>query len=164
MNREIQKHRTSDVTITVLKADGTPLANREVTIEQTRHKFLFGTAAFDLVPLTNGDYVVGAFYPGQSADLMWGDIFTHVFGLGVSTVPGVTWDIARFILDSSFQFPSGEDQFSIGFFGPNVFTAEATAAEPLSLVLVGSGLVGLVGRAAWKGTRRHQTGGVSCES
>jgi endo-1,4-beta-xylanase len=57
MNSDIKKNRMSDVTITVLKPDGTPLANQEVTIEQTDHEFLFGTAAFDLVPLTSGDYV-----------------------------------------------------------------------------------------------------------
>ena len=56
MNDEIKKARTTDTTITILKADNTPLANREVTIAQTNHKFLFGTAAFDLVPLTSGDY------------------------------------------------------------------------------------------------------------
>src|SRR5512144_977080 len=52
-NPEIRKNRMADATVTVLKADHTPLANREVTISQVRHKFLFGTAAFDLVPLTN---------------------------------------------------------------------------------------------------------------
>jgi endo-1,4-beta-xylanase len=56
MNDEIRKNRTTDATITILKGDNTPLANQEVTIEQTRHKFLFGTAAFDLVPLASGDY------------------------------------------------------------------------------------------------------------
>jgi len=56
MNSDIKKNRMTETTITVLKADGTPLANQEVTIAQTRHKFLFGTAAFDLVPFTNGDY------------------------------------------------------------------------------------------------------------
>jgi endo-1,4-beta-xylanase len=40
----------------VLQADGTPLANQELTVRQTRHKFLFGTAAFDLVPLANDEY------------------------------------------------------------------------------------------------------------
>jgi len=57
MDNDIKKNRTTHVTITILKADGTPLTNREVTIEQTNHKFLFGTAAFDLVPLTSGDYI-----------------------------------------------------------------------------------------------------------
>ena len=56
MNGEIRKNRMTEATITVLKADHTPLANQEVTIAQTRHKFLFGTAAFDLVPLASGDY------------------------------------------------------------------------------------------------------------
>lgn len=46
-----------EATITVLKPDKTPWANQEVTITQTRHKFLFGTAAFDLVPLTSSEYV-----------------------------------------------------------------------------------------------------------
>jgi endo-1,4-beta-xylanase len=56
MNGEIRNNRMRDVTLQVLKADGTPLANQEVVIDQTQHKFLFGTAAFDLVPLTNGEY------------------------------------------------------------------------------------------------------------
>ncbi len=55
MNSEI-KNKMTEATITILKADGMPLANQEVTIEQINHKFLFGTAAFDLVPLANGDY------------------------------------------------------------------------------------------------------------
>ena len=57
MNNDIRKNRMTDITITILKTDGTPLANQEVTSEQTNHKFLFGTAAFDLLPLTSGDYV-----------------------------------------------------------------------------------------------------------
>lgn len=55
MNSEI-KNKMTDATITILKTDGMPLANQEVTIEQVNHKFLFGTAAFDLVPLTSGEY------------------------------------------------------------------------------------------------------------
>src|SRR5687768_10783220 len=56
MNHDIRKNRMSDVTVTILLPDGTRLANQEVTVAQTRHKFLFGTAAFDLVPFTNGGY------------------------------------------------------------------------------------------------------------
>jgi endo-1,4-beta-xylanase len=47
----------TETTISILKADGTPLVNQEVTIAQTKHNFLFGTAAFDLVPLASGEYV-----------------------------------------------------------------------------------------------------------
>jgi GH35 family endo-1,4-beta-xylanase len=53
---EIRKNRMADATLTLLGADGSPLTNREVTVSQIRHKFLFGTAAFDLVPFTNGEY------------------------------------------------------------------------------------------------------------
>ena len=56
MNSEIKKKRMADATITILKTDKTRLANQEVMIAQNKHKFLFGTAAFDLVPLTNGEY------------------------------------------------------------------------------------------------------------
>jgi endo-1,4-beta-xylanase len=56
MNSDIKKNRMTEIALTILKPNGTPLANQEVTIEQTNHKFLFGTAAFDLVPLTSGDY------------------------------------------------------------------------------------------------------------
>jgi GH35 family endo-1,4-beta-xylanase len=47
----------TEATVSILKADGTPLRNQEVTIAQTRHKFLFGTAAFDLVPFASGEYI-----------------------------------------------------------------------------------------------------------
>ncbi len=57
MKNQIKNNRMADVVLKILKADGTPLANQEVAIEQTNHKFLFGTATFDLVPLTSGEYV-----------------------------------------------------------------------------------------------------------
>ena len=56
MNSEIRNNRMRDVTLQILKTDRTPVAHQKVVIEQTRHKFLFGTAAFDLVPLTDGEY------------------------------------------------------------------------------------------------------------
>jgi endo-1,4-beta-xylanase len=59
MNSEIKRNRMTDVTLTLWESDGTPLANQQVTVEQTNHEFLFGTAAFDLIPLTNGEYIGG---------------------------------------------------------------------------------------------------------
>lgn len=56
MNSGIQKERMTDVTLTLFRPDQTPLANREITVGQTKHRFLFGTAAFDLVPLANNQY------------------------------------------------------------------------------------------------------------
>lgn len=45
-----------DACCRLLKPDHTPLANKEVVVKQLGHKFLFGTALFDLVPFVNGDY------------------------------------------------------------------------------------------------------------
>ncbi|MBQ7654922.1 MAG: endo-1,4-beta-xylanase [Clostridia bacterium] len=44
-------HRTAEASVRVLRADGTPLANHLVTIDQTSHDFLFGCGAFDAVAL-----------------------------------------------------------------------------------------------------------------
>ncbi len=49
-------NRKLDFTLTVRRSDGTPLASQEVTLAQTRHRFLFGTNGFDLVPLANQEY------------------------------------------------------------------------------------------------------------
>ena len=56
MKSEIIRNRMANAIITLIKPDYTPLANQEVTIAQTHHKFLFGTAAFDLIPFVNGLY------------------------------------------------------------------------------------------------------------
>jgi GH35 family endo-1,4-beta-xylanase len=46
----IQKLRTASTELTVLSADGKPLANAPVVIRQTRHKFLFGSNGFFIEP------------------------------------------------------------------------------------------------------------------
>ena len=48
-------HRSSEALVSVLGPDGAPLAATEVTVEQTRHAFLFGCIGFDLIPLANGE-------------------------------------------------------------------------------------------------------------
>ena len=50
----IMQYRTADATLTVL-ADGKPFANSEVVLEQTGHKFLFGSTGFDFIPLANDE-------------------------------------------------------------------------------------------------------------
>ena len=47
------KHRTAEITLTITKENGTPLANQEVEITQTNHKFLFGSTGFSTIPLVN---------------------------------------------------------------------------------------------------------------
>lgn len=66
-------HRIGDVVLTVSGEDGAPLANADVTIEQTRHAFEFGNIGFDLIPLANGDADAGA----NDAHLaqLWLDLF-----------------------------------------------------------------------------------------
>jgi endo-1,4-beta-xylanase len=51
----IKKYRTRNATVTILKEDKTPLANREVVIAQTNHQFLFGCNGFEFVPYANNE-------------------------------------------------------------------------------------------------------------
>ena len=44
----IQKHRTGDVVVTVTDSAGNPIADTEVTVQQTNHAFLFGCNIFML--------------------------------------------------------------------------------------------------------------------
>ena len=44
----IERHRTAEVTLTVMGSGGKPLANAAVTVRQERHKFLFGCNAFEI--------------------------------------------------------------------------------------------------------------------
>jgi endo-1,4-beta-xylanase len=47
-------HRTAVKTLKLVREDGTPIKNKEVAVNQTKHKFLFGCAGFDAIPLANG--------------------------------------------------------------------------------------------------------------
>ncbi|MEI7908506.1 MAG: endo-1,4-beta-xylanase [Verrucomicrobiota bacterium] len=51
----IRQIRTAEVTLTVLGSDGKPMANTQVVIGQSRHKFLFGCNAFGVSPLEATD-------------------------------------------------------------------------------------------------------------
>lgn len=56
MSQYTAENKKVKTCLRINQADQTPLANQEVTLRQTKHNFLFGTAAFDLVPLTNNEY------------------------------------------------------------------------------------------------------------
>lgn len=60
MDSEIVKNCMTEVSVRLVDAGGRPLANTPVSVAQTGHAFQFGTAAFDLVPLTNGEYTGAA--------------------------------------------------------------------------------------------------------
>lgn len=53
-NQQYQ-HRRGTKNLRLMRADGTPVAGRKVTISQKRHSFLFGCGAFDALPLANNE-------------------------------------------------------------------------------------------------------------
>ena len=55
VDAEIRRHRTADVTLTVLGADGQPLRDAEVTVSQRDHAFLFGNTGFEFIALANDE-------------------------------------------------------------------------------------------------------------
>jgi hypothetical protein len=72
-----------------------------------------------------------------------GDSFVW-FGSTVATDPSITFNMPVFLHSTSTAFPgSNTCCSSIGFFGPN-FT-EGTTPEPATMVLFGSGIIGLAG-------------------
>ncbi|WP_199424719.1 endo-1,4-beta-xylanase [Actinotalea solisilvae] len=48
-------HRVADVTLTVRGADGAPLADTDVVVEQRGHAFGFGNIGFEFLPLANDE-------------------------------------------------------------------------------------------------------------
>lgn len=75
-------HRTGEAHVHVLGADGTPLANVDVTVEQHRHAFAFGNIGFDLLPLANGESAVRSDTFGGASEqslehlaALWLDLF-----------------------------------------------------------------------------------------
>jgi len=74
-------HRMGSKTLSILKADGTPLKNAEVTVAQTKHKFLFGGAEFSSIPFANGELL------GEDENIAK-DVFKKFFDLfNYTTIP-----------------------------------------------------------------------------
>ncbi|VTR77406.1 endo-1,4-beta-xylanase [Cellulomonas hominis] len=48
-------HRTGSTVVTVLDAAGRPLADADVSVEQTRHAFGLGCTGFEMIALANGE-------------------------------------------------------------------------------------------------------------
>ncbi|MDR1540785.1 MAG: endo-1,4-beta-xylanase [Clostridiales bacterium] len=49
------EHRKSRLTVILSNPDGSPAVNQPVSIDQTRHQFLFGTSCFELEELVGGN-------------------------------------------------------------------------------------------------------------
>lgn len=54
MKNEKLKHRMASKKIRLVDASGNPVANRQVTLKQTNHQFLFGSGLFDVIQVANG--------------------------------------------------------------------------------------------------------------
>ena len=67
------RHRTVDAALVVRDADGQPLRNAPVVVEQRSHEFAFGCIGFELVPLTNGEPVPPA--QGELLAEQWLELF-----------------------------------------------------------------------------------------
>lgn len=78
-------HRHTRTTVTLTDAAGAPLADREVTVEQTGHAFGFGNIGFDVVGLANDEPTTPLYSPFGGASVetarhiapLWLDLFNH---------------------------------------------------------------------------------------
>jgi endo-1,4-beta-xylanase len=75
-------HRFGKVSIIVLGADGRPLSDREVIVEQRAHAFSFGNIGFDFIPVANEETdpprtAFGGASPERAARIadLWFDLF-----------------------------------------------------------------------------------------
>jgi GH35 family endo-1,4-beta-xylanase len=68
IDKRIAQYRTAEATVSVVGADGKPLANVAVVVRQTRHKFLFGCNAF-MINTADGDPQQQA-YQNEFAELL----------------------------------------------------------------------------------------------
>ena len=48
-------HRKVKKQLQFVDAQGKPLANKQIKVQQTKHEFLFGCGAFDFIPYVNED-------------------------------------------------------------------------------------------------------------
>lgn len=81
LGHRIEQLRSADVTVTLRGDDGLPIAHQEVVVAQRSHKFLFGCAGFDAVPLANGELEGEAAEAAESSLARWLDLFN------VATLP-----------------------------------------------------------------------------
>jgi endo-1,4-beta-xylanase len=72
-------HRIADATLTVRGADGRPLADTEVVVEQTRHAIAFGNIGFDFIGYANGETQAAPDSPFGGAGPELGDTLSALY-------------------------------------------------------------------------------------
>jgi GH35 family endo-1,4-beta-xylanase len=50
------KHRIGTTALKLVGTDGTPLKNKEITVEQTKHEFLFGCGEFSAIRFVHNEF------------------------------------------------------------------------------------------------------------
>lgn len=55
-NENYYQHRVGTTKINLVTADGKPLANKQVLVKQTKHKFLFGCGEFSSIAYVNNEF------------------------------------------------------------------------------------------------------------
>ncbi|MFN8371749.1 MAG: endo-1,4-beta-xylanase [Anaerolineae bacterium] len=73
----VRQHRTAQITLT-LAHNGTPLAHQAVTVEQTRHKFLFGSNWGDSIAVANGELSGAALEQAETSNQHFLALFNQV--------------------------------------------------------------------------------------
>jgi GH35 family endo-1,4-beta-xylanase len=68
-------HRLGHLTLTLLDGRGEPLADRAVTVEQTRHAFGFGNIGFSLLGLANDELAGESLAGAQRLAQQWLELF-----------------------------------------------------------------------------------------
>ena len=92
------------------------------------------------VNLSAGDYVLGALYAPESADLLRGRA-------NVATSPPLVFLDARIAVGAGLTFPdAGFSAENAGFFGPSLVFEPVSIPEPAGMVTLGVGLAALLAR------------------
>ncbi len=78
VDAEIRRHRSSEVTLKLRRADGSPLANETVTIEQRNHAFLFGGNGHGAIALANDELEDAARDRAQDLSAKMIDVFNYI--------------------------------------------------------------------------------------
>lgn len=68
-------HRRAASTVTITRPDGSPLADAEVAVQQTRHEFGFAASAFEFIPFVADDLDPDTYALHEMVTSQWLEVF-----------------------------------------------------------------------------------------